>query len=99
MSAFNGVLGVSQAESGYQFAVWAPNAKSVCVTGTFNEWDETANPLESREGGIWVGFADNAKNGDDARSRTRLASCRFPVTPRAVDGTEAWPRMTPPPRR
>ncbi|MDO6474700.1 alpha-amylase family glycosyl hydrolase [Alteromonas sp. 1_MG-2023] len=65
MSAFNGVLGVSQAESGYQFAVWAPNAKSVCVTGTFNEWDETANPLESREGGIWVGFADNAKNGDE----------------------------------
>ena len=27
------------AENTYHFAVWAPNAKAVCVIGDFNNWE------------------------------------------------------------
>ena len=33
--------------------VWAPNARSVSVTGDFNSWDNTVNPLERIGGGVW----------------------------------------------
>ena len=43
--------------SGYHFAVWAPDVKSVHVIGDFNGWDEQANPLSCSEtGGVWQGF-------------------------------------------
>ncbi|MFG0314823.1 MAG: hypothetical protein ACF8LL_11670, partial [Phycisphaerales bacterium] len=35
------------------FRVWAPNATTVTVTGSFNSWDATANPLASEVGGTW----------------------------------------------
>ena len=38
---------------GYRFRVWAPNAKQVCVYGSFNGWDPNAHPLKLLEGGIW----------------------------------------------
>ena len=34
---------------GVTFRVWAPNAEKVCVTGTFNDWNETATPLFGRK--------------------------------------------------
>ena len=51
-------LGAHPAEKdgvqGYHFAVWAPDVKSVHVIGSFNGWDEWANPLEcSATGGVW----------------------------------------------
>ncbi len=51
--------------SGYAFAVWAPAALAVFVCGTFNGWDQTANPL-ARMGttGIWSGFVPGAKQWD-----------------------------------
>ncbi|MCL2253158.1 MAG: 1,4-alpha-glucan branching protein GlgB [Lachnospiraceae bacterium] len=33
-------------KKGTFFAVWAPNAKEVYVTGSFNDWDETEYPLK-----------------------------------------------------
>ena len=46
----NGVHGV-------YFAVWAPNAKSVCVIGDFNNWEKGKNRLHPRgSSGIWEGF-------------------------------------------
>ena len=30
---------------GTNFAVWAPNAKSVSVFGDFNDWNRQTNPL------------------------------------------------------
>ncbi|OUO35744.1 1,4-alpha-glucan branching protein GlgB [Olsenella sp. An290] len=43
--------------SGFHFAVWAPDVKSVHVIGDFNGWDETANPLvPTQTGGVWQGF-------------------------------------------
>jgi len=35
------------------FRVWAPNATSVSVAGTFNSFSATANPLASESGGNW----------------------------------------------
>jgi 1,4-alpha-glucan branching enzyme len=36
------------------FAVWAPNARSVSVIGDFNGWNRDADPMVRREGtGIW----------------------------------------------
>ena len=41
-------------EAGYFFAVWAPAAKQVTVVGSFNQWDQEANPLEMvGTTGIW----------------------------------------------
>lgn len=41
--------------TGVTFRVWAPNATSVYVAGTFNSWSGTAHPLvlESTNTGVW----------------------------------------------
>lgn len=43
---------------GVFFAVWAPNAKSVYVIGSFNGWDENQYPMTKNESGegIWSVF-------------------------------------------
>ncbi|HCI56547.1 MAG TPA: hypothetical protein DEW74_00295, partial [Opitutae bacterium] len=52
-------------KSGYHFAVWAPNAKSVSVVGDFNQWDSKKNPMYlHNETGIWCGFFDDVKHGE-----------------------------------
>jgi 1,4-alpha-glucan branching enzyme len=48
---------------GSRFAVWAPNARSVSVIGSFNEWRKEAAPLTSGCGGIWEGFVPGAYPG------------------------------------
>lgn len=55
----NGVAGV-------HFAVWAPNALSVSVVGSFNDWNRSANPMHLRhhELGVWETFVPGAKVGD-----------------------------------
>ncbi len=48
---------VQDGKKGTFFGVWAPNAASVHVIGTFNGWDETANPMEKLgPGGIHTAF-------------------------------------------
>jgi 1,4-alpha-glucan branching enzyme len=43
--------------AGTYFAVWAPAAEFVSVTGDFNGWDTGSHPLRPRESsGIWEGF-------------------------------------------
>jgi len=50
---------------GTYFAVWAPNAKQVSVTGSFNNWDKSSHQLHSRgRSGIWEGFIPGARKGD-----------------------------------
>ncbi len=42
---------------GTYFAVWAPDAEQVFVTGTFNDWNRASHPLRPRgQSGIWEGF-------------------------------------------
>lgn len=52
--------------SGVYFAVWAPNAKSVHVAGTFNNWNKNEIALIARtdDSGIWEGIVKNALGGD-----------------------------------
>ncbi|HAT93798.1 MAG TPA: 1,4-alpha-glucan branching protein GlgB, partial [Sphingobacterium sp.] len=53
-------------EKGVYFAVWAPNAKSVFVTGNFNFWDKARHALYVRwdGSGIWEGFILGLGNGE-----------------------------------
>ncbi|BDQ10992.1 1,4-alpha-glucan branching protein GlgB [Sediminibacterium sp. TEGAF015] len=56
------VLGVR----GTYFAVWAPNATYISVTGYFNNWDKTSHPLKVRldNSGIWEGFIPGIQEGE-----------------------------------
>lgn len=51
---------------GTYFAVWAPNAKEVSVTGNFNGWNRHSHRLFVRwdGSGIWEGFVPNVGNGE-----------------------------------
>lgn len=45
------------------FRVWAPDAKNVSVTGDFNDWSETENPMKplKNSGGVWEAEIKNIK--------------------------------------
>lgn len=50
---------------GALFSVWAPNARSVSVTGSFNDWDRTRHPMRSRgTSGVWELFIPGISPGD-----------------------------------
>lgn len=58
-------LSVENGKKGMMFAVWAPHAAQVHVIGSFNEWDETANPLEKLgPGGIYKTFIPGVGLGE-----------------------------------
>ena len=40
---------------GWEFRVWAPNARGVSVVGDFNDWKESAHRLK-KVGQVWEGF-------------------------------------------
>ena len=52
-------------EEGVYFALWAPNANSVCVLGDFNDYSIDSHKLKKREdeSGIWEGFISGVKEG------------------------------------
>ena len=52
-------------EKGTYFAVWAPSAKAVSVSGDFNGWDKHRHGLNARwdSSGIWEGFIPGVGNG------------------------------------
>jgi len=51
-------------QAGAIFSVWAPNARSVSVVGSFNGWDPKTHKLVPRgSSGIWEGFAPGASHG------------------------------------
>ena len=51
-------------ESGYSFAVWAPNAESVSVVGDFNGWDTESHPMNPQgSSGVWHCFIKGIKDG------------------------------------
>jgi 1,4-alpha-glucan branching enzyme len=47
------------------FRVWAPFAKSVAVTGSFNNW--TSTPMASEDDGNWSAEVQNAQAGQEYR--------------------------------
>jgi len=50
---------------GVYFAVWAPNAERVSVSGDFNQYDNDSHPLQQRhdDSGIWEGFIAGVEQG------------------------------------
>ncbi|MBS1258810.1 MAG: 1,4-alpha-glucan branching enzyme GlgB [Candidatus Scalindua arabica] len=63
---FGAHIMITGKESGAVFALWAPNAENVSVTGDFNEWNKNSHLLKAREdgSGVWEGFIPGIKNGD-----------------------------------
>jgi 1,4-alpha-glucan branching enzyme len=58
--------------TGASFAVWAPNAHGVRVTGDFNYWDGRAFPMRSLGGaGVWELFIPGVADG----ARYKYAIC------------------------
>jgi 1,4-alpha-glucan branching enzyme len=60
------VLGARANEKadGTAFAVWAPNAQGVRVTGDFNHWDGRAHPMRSLgHSGVWELFVPEVRPG------------------------------------
>ena len=57
--------GVVKDIKGTHFAVWAPNAESVSVIGSFNDWHTDSHPLQPRAdgSGIWEGFIPGVGHG------------------------------------
>ncbi|MFC3893803.1 1,4-alpha-glucan branching protein GlgB [Lentzea rhizosphaerae] len=56
--------------TGVSFAVWAPNARGVRVTGDFDGWDGRANPLRSMgSSGVWEVFLPNVPVGSRYKFR------------------------------
>jgi 1,4-alpha-glucan branching enzyme len=49
---------------GTYFAVWAPDARQVFLTGDFNGWSKTSHPLHHRgRSGIWEVFVPGVSSG------------------------------------
>ena len=56
-------LGSHVEPGGVSFAVWAPSAKSVRVTGDFCSWRDDAHWLCRGDSGLWRGFVPGAHAG------------------------------------
>ena len=52
-------------KKGVYFAVWAPNAAEVFVVGSFNNWNETRNPMQLQgKSGIFTTFIEGVWEGE-----------------------------------
>jgi 1,4-alpha-glucan branching enzyme len=52
-------------DQGAAFRVWAPNAEEVYVIGTFNDWDESAAPMQRESNGHWYVDVPGVNYGDE----------------------------------
>ncbi|NLL79756.1 MAG: 1,4-alpha-glucan branching protein GlgB [Clostridiales bacterium] len=58
-------LSVENGVEGMFFSVWAPHAQSVYVIGSFNGWNETANPMKLiGQNGIHTAFVPGVGTGE-----------------------------------
>lgn len=63
---------------GVYFAVWAPNAKSVSVIGSFNNWDGGKHPMNRVSGsGIWELFIAGINPGEMYKYEIRTQSDQY----------------------
>ena len=63
---------------GTYFAVWAPNAERVQVTGDFNDWSRAGSPLRTRgRSGIWEGFVPGVGRGALYKYRIKSRAARL----------------------
>ena len=57
------LFGARAEPNGVSFSVWAPNARSVRVTGDFCSWSDSAHWLSRGDLGVWRGFVPGARTG------------------------------------
>ncbi len=55
---------VQDGVSGTRFAVWAPNAREVCLVNDANGWQHGAFYLNSSDEGVWSGFVPGVQPGE-----------------------------------
>lgn len=65
------------AEGGVAFRVWAPNAETVSVVGSFNGWQPGSHPLARAEDGTWHRTVPEAKVGDEYLYRLKRGTDEF----------------------
>ncbi|NIP85636.1 MAG: 1,4-alpha-glucan branching enzyme, partial [Planctomycetales bacterium] len=66
---------------GVNFAVWAPNARSVSVIGDFNNWDGHRHPMRKLiPSGIWEVFIPELPEGVHYKYRVEGAHESFEKT-------------------
>jgi 1,4-alpha-glucan branching enzyme len=88
MSGTKKEVGAIVHRSGVSFRVWAPFASSVAVTGSFNDWSETA--MESEKDGYWFVKLSHAQAGQEYRYIIMNGEQRlFKNDPRALQVTTA----------
>ncbi|TXD82455.1 1,4-alpha-glucan branching protein [Subsaximicrobium wynnwilliamsii] len=58
-------MGATVSDKTITFRVWAPNAKQVFVTGSFNDWDYKALKLKHEANGYWAIATHKARVGDE----------------------------------
>lgn len=61
--------GIHRVRGGWVCRIWEPEARQVCITGEFNGWDQTQDPMLPVGDGSWVVYLP----GDD----TLWDSCRI----------------------
>ncbi len=76
-------MGAVPYEGGVAFRVWAPNAESVFVAGSFNAWSATANPLSSEGAGYWSADVALARSGDEYKFVITNGETRWKMDPYA----------------
>ena len=57
-------FGAHLQKDGAVFRVWAPNARAVCLTGSFNGWNESDLPMNRLPDGTWELFAPGVQQYD-----------------------------------
>ncbi len=77
-------MGAMPHDDGTDFRVWAPNARSVHVIGSFNKWKEPGIPLAKEEGGLWSVSVPGVRDGEHYKFRIRSGkNILLKVDPRA----------------
>jgi 1,4-alpha-glucan branching enzyme len=56
-------VGLDEPVQGTRFAVYAPNASAVSITGDFNYWNGSCHPMQKTSMGYWVLFIPGVKAG------------------------------------
>ena len=71
---FGARLAVQDGRQGVLFRVWAPNANSVAVVGSFNDWNKTDHFMNKNRDGVWELFVEGVKPLD---SYKRFGSSQY----------------------
>jgi 1,4-alpha-glucan branching enzyme len=58
-------MGCHKEKDGYVFRVWAPNAQTVNLVGSFNDWNTNSLPMKNIGYGVWEVYTENADIYDE----------------------------------